>query len=124
MEAKAVNKYIKQSAKKMKPVADMVRGKRVDQALNTLHFMPKKAAKLIEQTIRSAVANFINTDEGSKVNPEELFVKMVFVNQGPTAKRIQPRSMGRAFRIRKRSAHLTVVVANPEVNLSDTKEKE
>ena len=124
MEAKAVNKYIQQSAKKIKPVADMVRGKRVDKALNTLHFMPKKAAKMIEHTIRSAVANFINTDDGSKVNPEELFVKKVFVNQGPTAKRIQPRSMGRAFRIRKRTSHLTVVVANPEVNISDKEEKE
>ncbi len=124
MEAQAVNKYIHQSAKKIKPMLDLVRGKRVDYALNTLHFMPKKAAKLIEMTIRSAVANFINTDEGTKVNPEELYVKTVFVNQGPTAKRIQPRSMGRAYRIRKRTSHLTVVVALPEVNVSDTKEKE
>lgn len=124
MEARAVNKYIHQSAKKIKPMLDLVRGKRVDFALNALHFMPKKAAKLIEQTIRSAVANFINTDEGAKVNPEELFVKTAFVDQGPTAKRIQPRSMGRAYRIRKRTSHITVIVSVPEVNAGDKKEKE
>jgi len=124
MEAKAVNKYIRQSAKKIKPMLDLVRGKKVDYALNTLHFMPKKAAKTIELTIRSAVANLINTDEGAKVNPEELVVKTAFVDQGPTAKRIQPRSMGRAYRIRKRSSHLTIIVAVPEHHDSDLKEKE
>lgn len=124
METRAVNKYVRQSAKKIKPILDMVRGKRVDYALNTLHFMPKKSAKIVEQTIRSAVANYINTDEGAAVNPDELVVKTAFVNQGPTARRIQPRSMGRAYQIRKRSSHVTVTVALPVANKNETGEKE
>jgi len=124
MEARAVNKYIRQSAKKIKPILDIVRGKRVDYALNSLHFMPKKAAKIVEQTIRSAVANYINSDEGASVSPEELIVKTVFVNQGPAARRIQPRSMGRAYLIKKRSAHVTVVVALPENDILATDKKE
>ncbi|HDT12436.1 MAG TPA: 50S ribosomal protein L22 [Candidatus Marinimicrobia bacterium] len=114
MEARAVNKYVHQSAKKIKPMLDLIRGKRVDHALNTLHFLPNKAAKIVENTIRSAVSNYMDTDEGSKTNPEELIIKAAYVDQGPTARRIQPRSMGRAYLIRKRSSHVTVKVGMPE----------
>ena len=114
MEARAVNKYVHQSAKKIKPMLDLIRGKRVDHALNTLHFLPNKAAKIVENTIRSAVSNYMDTDEGSKANPEELIIKAAYVDQGPTARRIQPRSMGRAYLIRKRSSHVTVKVGMPE----------
>jgi len=114
MEARAVNKYVHQSAKKIKPMLDLIRGKRVGHALNTLHFLPNKAAKIVENTIRSAVSNYMDTEEGSKANPEALIIKAAYVDQGPTARRIQPRSMGRAYIIRKRSSHVTVKVGMPE----------
>ncbi|MDD3095560.1 MAG: 50S ribosomal protein L22 [Candidatus Neomarinimicrobiota bacterium] len=125
MKARAVNKYIRQSAKKMKPVLDMVRGKQVTSALNMLSFMPKKSAKFIELTTRSAVSNLLNSEAGAKVNPDELVIREAFVDQGPVMKRIRPRSMGRAFMIRKRSCHLTIVVGTPtDDGKNDTKEKE
>ncbi len=125
MKARAVNKYIRHSAKKMKPVLDMVRGKQVNTVLNMLAFMPKKSAKLIELTTRSAVSNLMNTEEGAKVNPDELIIAEAFADQGPVMKRIRPRSMGRAYLIRKRTCHLTIVVATPEQEVADdTKEKE
>lgn len=111
MEAKAINKYIGSSPRKMRLVVDLIRGLSVDKALNVLHFQPKHASKDAEKTLRSAVANLINSDDNVKVEFNDLYVKEVFVNQGPTAKRISPAPMGRAYRIRKRSCHLTVVVA-------------
>ncbi len=125
MKARAVNKYIRQSAKKMKPVLDMVRGKPVNSALNMLSFMPKKSAKLIELTTRSAVSNLLNSEEGAKVNPDELVILEAYANQGPSMKRIRPRSMGRAYKILKRSCHLTIVVGTPKDEMNkDTKKKE
>jgi large subunit ribosomal protein L22 len=125
MKARAVNKYIRISAKKMKPILDMVRGKQVNAALNMLAFMPKKSAKLVELTTRSAVSNLLNSEEGAKVNPDELVIEKAYADQGPMMKRIRPRSMGRAYLIRKRTCHLTIVVATPpEVVENDTKEKE
>lgn len=111
MEAKAVYRYIGSSPRKMRLVIDLIRGLSVDKALEILHFQPKHASKDAEKVLRSAVANFVNKDETQRVEPSELFVKEVFVNQGPTAKRIQPAPMGRAYRVRKRSCHLTIVVA-------------
>lgn len=125
MKARAVNKYIRQSAKKMKPMLDMVRGKQVNSVINMLALMPKKAAKIVELTTRSAVSNLLNSEEGAKVNPDELIIAEAYANQGPVMKRIRPRSMGRAYMIRKRTCHLTIVVATPpEVVENDTKEKE
>lgn len=111
MEAKAVYRYIGSSPRKMRLVIDLIRGLSVDKALEILHFQPKHASKDAEKVLRSAVANFVNKDETQRVEPSELFVKEVFVNQGPTAKRIQPAPMGRAYRVRKRPCHLTIVVA-------------
>jgi large subunit ribosomal protein L22 len=109
----------------MKPILDMVRGKQVNAALNMLAFMPKKSAKLVELTTRSAVSNLLNSEEGAKVNPDELVIEKAYADQGPMMKRIRPRSMGRAYLIRKRTCHLTIVVATPpEVVENDTKEKE
>ncbi len=124
MEARAVNKYVRHSTKKIKPMLDLVRGKRVGHALNTLHFLPNKAAKIVEGTIRSAVSNYLDTDEGSKVNPEDLVIKKAYVDQGPTTRRIQPRSMGRAYLIRKRSSHVTVIVELPETAEKASTKKE
>jgi len=113
MEAIAKARHIHQSARKVRQVLDEVRGKQVENAINTLHFTPKKAAKIIEKTLRSAVANAINR-EGSEVDADKLFIKEAFCDEGPTMRRFRPRAMGRATIIRKRTSHLTIVVAEKE----------
>ncbi len=114
MEAKAINRYIGSSPRKMRLVIDLIRGQSVDKAMEILHFSPKHASKDAEKTLRSAVSNLMNMDDSTRVEPSELFVKDAFVNAGPMLKRISPAPMGRAYRIRKRSCHLTVVVATKE----------
>ena len=111
MEARAVNRFIGSSPRKMRLVIDLIRGESVDKALDLLHFSPKHSSKDAEKTLRSAVSNLMNRDETTRVEPSELFVKEAFVNVGPTLKRISPAPQGRAYRIRKRSCHLTIVVA-------------
>jgi large subunit ribosomal protein L22 len=111
MEAKAINRYIGSSPRKMRLVIDLIRGLSVDKAIEILHFSPKNASKDAEKTLRSAVSNLINADDSTRVEPEDLFIKEAYVNVGPTLKRISPAPMGRAYRIRKRSCHLTIVVA-------------
>jgi len=111
MEATAINRYIGSSPRKMRLVIDLIRGLAVDRALEILHFSTKHASKDAEKTLRSAVSNLINSDDSTRVEPEQLFIKEAFVNVGPTLKRISPAPMGRAYRIRKRSCHLTIIVA-------------
>ncbi len=111
MEARAVNRYINSSPRKMRIVIDLIRGLSVDKAMEILHFSTKHASQDAEKVLRSAVSNLMNADDSTRVEPEELFVKEVYVNGGPMLKRIRPAPMGRAFRIRKRSCHLTIVVA-------------
>jgi large subunit ribosomal protein L22 len=111
MEAKAVHKFLGSSPRKMKLIVDLIRGLSVDKAIEVLHFSPKHASNDAEKVLRSAVANLMNRDEATRMEPEDMFVKEVYVDQGPQLKRIMPAPMGRAFRIRKRSCHLTIVVA-------------
>ena len=111
MEAKAINRYIGTSPRKMRLVIDLIRGKAVEDALSILHFTPKHAAKAAEQVLRSAISNIQNKDEGGRVDSTTLYVKEAFVNGGAMAKRVLPAPMGRAFRVRKRSNHITIVVA-------------
>jgi len=111
MEARAKNRFIGSSPRKMRLVIDLIRGESVDKALEILHFSPKHSSKDAEKTLRSAVSNLINSEEAERVEPNELFVKEAYVNVGPTLKRISPAPQGRAYRIRKRSCHLTIVVA-------------
>jgi len=111
MEAKAIHRFIGSSPRKMRLTVDLIRGIQVDKAVDILHFSPKHASKTVEKTLRSAVANLMNRDEATRMEPEDLYVKEAFVDQGPTIKRISPAPMGRAYRIRKRSCHLTIVVA-------------
>jgi len=106
-EAQAVHKYIRISATKARRIMDEVRGKYVDEALATLQFMPNRAAHYVHKLIRSAAANAF---EGWGAEPHELQITLLTADPGPTMKRIQPRAMGRAYRILKRSAHLTVAV--------------
>jgi large subunit ribosomal protein L22 len=111
MEARAVNRYIGSSPRKMRLVVDLIRGVSVEKALEVLHFSSKHASKDAEKTLRSAVSNIMNRDDSTRVDPADLFVKEAYVNQGPTLKRISPAPMGRAYRVRKRSCHLTIIVA-------------
>ncbi len=114
MEAKAINKYIGTSPRKMRLVIDLIRGKGVDEALGILHFTPKHAARTAEQVLRSAISNAQNREETGRVDTSTLYVKEAFVNGGATMKRILPAPMGRAFHIRKRSNHITIIVAQRE----------
>lgn len=118
MEAQAINRYISTSPRKMRLVIDLIRGKSVPEALHILHFSPKHASKVAEKVLRSAVSNLQNKDEGGRLDPDEIVVKRASVDGGMTMKRISPAPMGRAFRIRKRSNHVTIVVA-----AKDKKEK-
>jgi len=114
MEARAVNRYISTSPRKMRLVIDLIRGKRVNEALHTLHFSPKSASKVAEKVLRSAVANLQNKEDGHRVDPDHLVVKSAQVDGGMMMKRISAAPMGRAFRIRKRSNHITIVVETIE----------
>jgi large subunit ribosomal protein L22 len=111
MEARAITRYEKISPRKVKQVVDLVRGKKVEEAFNILQFTPKKAATVVERTLRSAVANAVNREE-SAVREEDLFVKEVFANGGIAFKRIRPMPRGAAGHIRKRCSHLTLVVSD------------
>ncbi len=101
----ATAKYVRMSARKVRLVADTVRGKQIADAQAALAFSTKAAAKVISKVISSAVANAENNHD---LNADELFVSSIFVNEGPTLKRYRPRAMGRAGQIRKRSSHVTV----------------
>ena len=118
MEAQAINRYISTSPRKMRLIIDLIRGKSVPEALHILHFSQKHASKVAEKVLRSAVSNLQNKDEGGRLDPDEIVVKRASVDGGMTMKRISPAPMGRAFRIRKRSNHVTIVVA-----AKDKKEK-
>jgi len=110
MQSIAKSKYIRISPIKINRVLQLVKGKRVDEALDILHFTPKQATIPIEKTLRSAVANLGNIEEGQRLDLNEIYIKNAYVDQGPTLKRFRPMSMGRAGRIRKRTAHLTIII--------------
>jgi large subunit ribosomal protein L22 len=114
MEAKAINRYIGTSPRKMRLVIDLIRGKGVEEALSILHFTTKAASKTAEQVLRSAISNVQNKEESGRVDTTTLYVKEAFVDGGAMAKRVLPAPMGRAFRVRKRSNHITIIVAQRE----------
>ncbi len=114
LEARAINRYVNSSPRKMRLVADLIRGHSVPDALATLHFLPKHAARIAEKVVHSAVSNLQNKEEAGRVDPETLYIKTVLVDGGPSLKRVLPAPMGRAYRIVKRSHHFTVVVAQRE----------
>lgn len=107
MEARAISRYLPVSPRKVRLVADLVRGKRVGQALSVLEHLPKKSARIVIKTLKSVVANAENTQ---RVDVDRLYIKRIAVDEGPTQKRFMPRAHGRATQIRKRTAHLTVIV--------------
>ena len=109
VQAHATAKYIRTSAQKAGLVMDLIRGRDVNAALATLRFAKKSVAKDIEKVLRSAIAN-ATLKEGFGGDVERLYVEACYANQGPSQKRIRPAPMGRAFRVVKRTAHLTVQV--------------
>jgi ribosomal protein L22 len=111
MQVAAKLKYARISPQKCRLIADMVRGKPVGLALNTLKFTPKKGARLVLKVLESAVANAENNHE---LIGDELRIASVTADEGPTLKRFRPRAMGRATRIRKRTSHLTILLTPKE----------
>ena len=107
MEAKAVAKYIRMSPQKIRLVVDLIRGKKVEDAQNVLKFVRKYAAGVVEKTLSSAVAN---ARQNPNIDESILYVKEVYVDQGPSLKRWRARAQGRAAAIKKRTSHVTVVL--------------
>jgi large subunit ribosomal protein L22 len=119
IEAHATSRYIRTSAQKAGLVLDLIRGKDVNRALATLDFTRKSVAEDIAKLLRSAIANAQQKD-GFSGDVDRLFVTACFADQGPSQKRIRPAPMGRAFRVVKRTAHLTVRVAERPVKVVAT----
>lgn len=107
METRAVAKYVRISPRKARLVMDQIRGKRVEEALNMLTFAPQKAARIVKKVVQSAVAN---AEQNANVDIDNLYIKRIYADEGPTLKRFRPRALGRATRIRKRTSHLTVIL--------------
>lgn len=110
MESTAKLKFLRIAPRKMRLVADQVRGLKLDQALTILEYSLKNASIPIAKTLRSSLANLMNKEDSGKINTDEIFIKTIKVDEGPTLKRFKPRAMGRATRILKRTSHLTVVL--------------
>jgi large subunit ribosomal protein L22 len=107
MEAKASSRFSRLTAQKARLVVDLIRGRSVEEALGILEFTPKRGAKIVAKTHKSAVAN---AEHGQRVDVDALYVKRAYVDEGPTAKRFMPRAHGRATPIFKRTSHITVIV--------------
>ena len=104
-EAKATLKYARISARKVKIVADLIRGKNAGEALAIVKFTPKASSEIIEKLLKSAIAN---AENNHGMNSANLYVDQIYANQGPTLKRIRPAAKGSAVRIRKRTSHITI----------------
>ena len=107
LEAKATLRYARISSRKVKIVADLIRGKKVDEALAIVKFTPKASSEILEKLLKSAIAN---AENNHGMNRGNLVVSEIYANQGPTMKRIRPAAKGSAVRIRKRTCHITIVV--------------
>ncbi len=114
----AVLKNCPTSPRKMRLVADMIRGKEVNNALDTLKFSSKEASNRVEKLLLSAIANWQEKNEGVRIEDSNLIIKEIFVDSARMLKRIQPAPQGRAHRIRKRSNHVTLILDN--INNNDT----
>jgi len=110
MEAIAIAKHVEFPPRKVRQLADLVRGKSVETAIDLLRFTNRAAAETMSKTIKSAMHNMVNKKGGS-LDVEDIYVKAILVDEGRTLYRIRPRAQGRAFRIRKRSSHIKVIVS-------------
>lgn len=104
---RAIARYIRISSRKVKVVIDLIRGKRVKDALNILRYTPKAASTVVEKLLRSAIAN---AENNLGLDADDLYVAEIYADQGPTLKRVHPRAQGRAYRIRKRTSHITIIL--------------
>ena len=111
MEARATLNHARISSRKIKIVADLIRGKDVQEALAIVKFTPKAASEVIEKLLKSAMAN---AENNHGMNVQNLYVAEIYANQGPTLKRIRPAAKGSAVRIRKRTSHITIVLKEKE----------
>ena len=107
LEARATLNHARISARKVKIVADLIRGKDVNEALAIVKFTPKASSEIIEKLLKSAIAN---AENNHNMNSQNLYIAEIYANQGPTLKRIRPAAKGSAVRIRKRTSHITIVL--------------
>lgn len=107
MESRAIAKYIRVSPRKARRVIDLIKGKQVNEALAILKFLPSTATEVIQKVLKSAIAN---AEHNLDLVADDLYVKGIWVDEGPTLKRIRPRGMGRADLKRRRTSHITVVI--------------
>jgi len=117
LEVVAKAKYVRTSAQKAGLVMDLIRGKKASEALSILRFTRKSVARDIEKALRSAIANAVNVadrNQKRRLDEDDLYVSACYADQGPSQKRVRPAPMGRAFRVIKRSAHLTVHISERE----------
>ena len=105
--AQATLRYARISARKVKIVADLIRGKNVDEALAIVKFTPKASSEIVEKLLKSAIAN---AENNNGMDRSKLVISEIYANQGPTLKRIRPAAKGSAVRIRKRTSHITIVL--------------
>ena len=122
-EFRAEAKFQRTSPQKAKLVLDLIKGLRVEKALNTVHFSTKRIAPTVEKVLRSAIqnANYVSQEQGLDVDVDNLYVKTAIANEGPRMKRIRPAPMGRAFRYQRRLAHIIVTVAEKPVVVQGSK---
>ena len=116
-EFRAEAKFQRTSPQKAKLVLDLIKGLRVEQALNTVHFSTKRIAPTVEKVLRSAIQNasYVSQEQGLDVDVDNLYVRTAIANEGPRMKRIRPAPMGRAFRYQRRLAHIIVTVAEKPI---------
>ncbi len=108
MESRAILRYARITPRKARRVVDLVKGKNAGDAILFLRFMPYRGARIVEKVLESAIAN---AEQKKAVNPESMKIVKAFVDQGPATKRVEPRAMGRANVIKKRTSHITLVLA-------------
>jgi large subunit ribosomal protein L22 len=108
MESRAILRYARITPRKARRVVDLVKGKNAGDAILFLRFMPYRGARIVEKVLESAIAN---AEQKKAVNPESMKIVKAFVDQGPATKRVEPRAMGRANVIKKRTSHITLVLS-------------
>ncbi len=123
MEAVAKLKNVPTSPRKMRLVADLIRGQKVNHALNILKYQPNHGSLKLEKLLLSAISNWQNKYEDQKIEEADLFIKEIYVDGGRMLKRVRPAPQGRAYRVRKRSNHVTLVVASTEKPVEEKTEE-
>jgi large subunit ribosomal protein L22 len=113
MEVRATQRYVRISPQKVRMIADTIKGRPAETVIDALKFMPQKSAGIVEKIVRSAVAN---ADQNTSIDVDDLIVSNLIVDQGPSLKRFKARARGRGSRILKRTAHITVVLAEGSVS--------